>query len=73
MGIEAHINQMVKSMNLIAKELPKQIKDAKKNLSKEDIKKLDETMKQLKFDERLKELRDLPKDMETFMKQHYGG
>lgn len=73
MTFEANIDNMLKSMNAIAKSLPIEIAKAKKNMSKEDAKKLDEAIKTIDMESKLKEFQDIPKSFESFMKKNYAG
>lgn len=58
-------------MNALAKDLPNKIADARKNLSKEDALKLDNAIKQLNVDEKLREFQNMPNNFESFMKKNY--
>lgn len=62
------IKGMIKNLQVISRELPKQIEEAKKNLSEDDAQKIKQAMKQSDFTARTKEFNDVTKDFEKFLK-----
>ncbi len=72
MSFNLNIQHLVKNLQAIGAQLPKEIKKAQKNMTQEDAKVIDEAIKGFGLHEKLKEFNNMPSQMEAFMKKHYG-
>lgn len=71
MSLEKDIESMLGGMNSVVSNLPKYINDFKKKMSKEDIAKMEETIKSLNVNESLNEFSKAKNDFDYFMKKNY--
>lgn len=63
-------NQLIKSLETIADELPKQIDIANKNLTDEDFLKIKEALNTIDFENRMKQFKESTSDLKTFIKEY---
>lgn len=72
MGIEDNIQAILINLQRLEQTLPKKIREIQKTMNKEDAKKIQDAIKELNVEEKLKEFHNLPIQFEAFIKKHYG-
>jgi hypothetical protein len=68
--INKHLEGLTKHLSKLAEIIPGEIEKAKKNLSQEDIKLIEATLKDVNFDESLKEYEKTRVDLKNFLKNY---